>query len=97
MAARFTGAASLVVTAVPVLRSIAVIPAAPSVPVGETIQFTATGTYTDGSTQNLTGTAGWASASTGVATVTPTGGLAAPARAPRASPPRTARSAARRP
>jgi hypothetical protein len=74
----FTGAASLVVTAVPTLRSIAVTPAAPSVPVGETIQFTAAGTNTDGSSQDITGTVTWASTEPGIAALSP-GGLATPA------------------
>ena len=92
----FTGTTSLTVTAVPVLRSIAVTPAAPSVAVGGTVQFTATGTYTDGSSQVLTGTVTWASTDPSIATVSP---AAWPAprwrRAPRASPRPTARSAAR--
>ena len=50
------------------LVSIAVTPANPSVANGLTQQFTATGTYTDNSTQNLTTVATWASANTGVAT-----------------------------
>src|SRR5207253_3251513 len=40
----------------PVLVSIAVSPTGPSIPKGRTQQFAATGTYTDGSTQNLTST-----------------------------------------
>jgi uncharacterized protein YjdB len=43
------------------LVSIAVTPALPSIPLGTTQQFTATGTYTDGSTQNITGTVQWSS------------------------------------
>ncbi len=58
-----------------VLESIAVTPASPMVPKGETQQFTATGTYSDNSTGNLTGTVTWASATTSVATIS-TGGLA---------------------
>jgi len=57
------------------LVSIAVTPADPSVAQGSTQQFTATGTYTDGGTQDLTGSASWASADTSVATIT-AGGLA---------------------
>lgn len=38
----------------PTLSSIAVTPAGPSIPLGSTQQFTATGNYSDGSTQNLT-------------------------------------------
>src|SRR5205823_12438252 len=40
-----------------------------------TQQFTATGTYSDGSIQNLTNAVSWASSNTSVATVT-SGGLA---------------------
>ncbi len=53
----------------PVLASIAVTPVNPSTPVGKTIQFTATGTFTDGSTQDLTSSARWSSSNTQVAKV----------------------------
>jgi len=53
----------------PILESIAVTPNPGSVIVAETLQFTATGTYSDGSTQNLTTTASWTSSSTPTATV----------------------------
>lgn len=43
--------------------------------VGVLRQFTATGNYSDGSTQYLTQQAAWTSASTATATVTPTMGL----------------------
>ncbi|MGB0037173.1 MAG: Ig-like domain-containing protein, partial [Candidatus Acidiferrales bacterium] len=59
----------------PTLNSIAVTPANPSVAKGKTQQFTATGTYSDNSTQNLTNQVTWASATTSVATIT-AGGLA---------------------
>ncbi len=59
---------TLTVTAA-VLTSIAVAPASPSVAKGLAQQFTATGTYTDGSTANLTSQVTWASATTSVATV----------------------------
>ena len=52
------------------LQSIAVTPANPSVAKGLTQQFTATGTFSDGSTQNLTGSVTWASATTSTATIT---------------------------
>ena len=55
------------------LQSIAVTPANPSVAKGLTQQFTATGTYSDSSTQNLTSQVTWASATTSVATITPPG------------------------
>ena len=57
-----------------VLQSIAVSPANPSVPNGETEQFTATGTYSDNSTQNLTSQVTWASATPSVATISDTSG-----------------------
>jgi Collagen triple helix repeat (20 copies)/Bacterial Ig-like domain (group 2) len=60
----------------PVLQTISVTPASPSIVqssavfgITSTQQFTATGTYSDGSTQNLTATATWASSDTSVATV----------------------------
>jgi hypothetical protein len=51
------------------LQSIAVTPANPSISVGQTQQFTATGTYSDQSTQDLTTSATWASDTTSVATI----------------------------
>ena len=64
-------AVSLTVTsgAAPTLVSIAVTPAAPSIVKGATQQFTATGTYSDNSTQNLTTTATWTSATPATATI----------------------------
>lgn len=62
-----------------VLVSIAITPAIPTIPLGTTEQFTATGTYTDGSTQNITGTVQWSSGTPAVATISnaaPTQGLA---------------------
>lgn len=59
----------------PTLRSISVTPAMPSIPLGGTQQFSATGSYSDGSTQVLTTTATWSSSSTSVATIA-SGGLA---------------------
>jgi len=51
------------------LQSIVVTPVNPTVNVGQTQQFTATGTYSDGSTQDLTKNAHWSSSSSGVATI----------------------------
>jgi hypothetical protein len=52
------------------LNSIAITPnPPPSVAVGATEQFTATGTFSDGSTQNLTSSATWVSSMTGFATI----------------------------
>ena len=53
----------------PTLSSISVTSASSSVTVGQTIQLTATGTYSDGSAQNLTNSATWSSSSASVATI----------------------------
>jgi hypothetical protein len=60
------------------LKSITVTPANPSVIQGNTQQFTATGTYQDNSTADLTKIVGWSSSNTSAATITSgaTGGLA---------------------
>ena len=57
----------------PSLTSIVVTPTNPSISKGQTKQFAAVGTYSDGSKANLTGAATWASAKTSVATVTNAG------------------------
>jgi Bacterial Ig-like domain (group 2)/Bacterial Ig-like domain (group 3) len=57
----------------PTLASIAVIPANPSIPEGATQQFMAIGTFTDDSTQNLTGSVTWSSSNTAQATISSTG------------------------
>ena len=67
------GQYSFSVNVQPALTSIAVTPASPSVAKGLTQQFTATGTYTDGSTANLTASVTWASATPSVATISSTG------------------------
>ena len=69
-----SGNTKLTVTA-PTLTSIAVTPANPSITKGATEQFTATGTYSDSSTANITSSVTWASGTTSVATIT-SGGLA---------------------
>ncbi|WP_406697341.1 Ig-like domain-containing protein [Singulisphaera sp. Ch08] len=69
-----SGSSVLTVTA-PVVVSIAVAPAAPSVAKGLSQQFTATGTYSDLTTQDLTGQVAWASSTQATATIT-SGGLA---------------------
>jgi len=68
------GTADLTVTAA-ALVSIAVTPPNPSIAVGAKQQFGATGTFTDGGTQDLTGSVTWSSLNPGFATIT-TGGLA---------------------
>jgi len=51
------------------LVSITVTPATPSIFAGTTLQFTATGTYSDGSTQNLSASATWVSSGTAIASI----------------------------
>ena len=72
---------SMTLTVTPAtLQAIAVTPENPSVPKGLTRQLTATGTYSDGTSQDITTTVTWNSASASVATVSASGlssGLAA--------------------
>jgi hypothetical protein len=51
------------------LVSIAVTPAAPAVKVGTAIQFTATGTYADGTVKDITDSVGWKSTHAAVAAI----------------------------
>lgn len=51
------------------LVSIAITPAAPTASAGGTQQFTATGTFSDGSTQDMTLNSHWSSSSSSVATI----------------------------
>jgi hypothetical protein len=55
------------------LISITVTPANPSIAAGNTQQFTATGIYSNGSTQNLTASVLWSSSVPGVATINAAG------------------------
>ena len=64
----------------PTMTLMAVTPSNPALLVGASQQFTAIGTYSDGSTQNLTSQATWTSSSTAVAAIN-TGGLATAASA----------------
>jgi trimeric autotransporter adhesin len=57
------------------LVSIAITPPIPSIALGTTQQFTAIGTYTDNSTQNLSTQATWASATTSVAKISNAAGF----------------------
>ncbi len=68
----FSADAALTVTAAE-LRSLAVSPATASIPAGDSQQFTATGTYSDGSTADLSADASWTSDATSVATVDASG------------------------
>jgi hypothetical protein len=64
---------TLMTVSPPVLVSIWLAPASPSILQGTTDQFTASGIYSDGSTQNLTSLASWTSATPSVATISPAG------------------------
>ena len=64
--------AALTVTGTPVLVFVAVSPAARNLAAGASVQLIATGTRSDGSTANITGTAEWSSSAPTV-TVGPTG------------------------
>jgi uncharacterized protein YjdB len=57
----------------PVLQSITVTPASPSIAAGNTQQFSAQGNYSNGSTANITGLVTWMSSDTSVATVNTAG------------------------
>ena len=65
------GGAELTVT--PSLTAVSVTPTPVSLNVGATQQFTATATYSDGSTHNVTTTAQWSVVNTAVATINPSG------------------------
>jgi uncharacterized protein YjdB len=61
----------------PVLVAISVTPTPSSLPVGETEQLTATGAYSDGSTQNITQQVMWTSSAASVVSVNATGSVQA--------------------
>lgn len=58
-----------VFTVLPRLVSLAVTPANPSISAGRTVQFTATGTFDDGTAQDLTTSVNWNSSNIGVARI----------------------------
>ena len=71
---KFSASATLQVTSAATnLASIAVSPTASSLPVNTSQQFTATGTYKDGSSRDLTTLVNWASSSTATATINASG------------------------
>ncbi len=57
----------------PTLTLITVTPANPSVRTGETAQFTSVATYSDNTTQNISGSVTWSSSNTSKATISNTG------------------------
>lgn len=63
-----TGSTTVTVSAA-VLQQIQVTPHTPSVPAGLTLQLTATGVYSDSSTQNLTNSVSWSSGDSAVVSV----------------------------
>ncbi len=67
------GSTTLTITGATIV-SISVTPTNPSIVLGTTQQFTATGTFSDNTTQNVTGSVLWSSASTSVATISNTAG-----------------------
>lgn len=71
-----TGTNSLTITS-PLLVSISVSPASASVGVGFTDQFTATGSYSDGSTQNLINSVNWTVSNSAFASISGSGLLSA--------------------
>jgi cyclophilin family peptidyl-prolyl cis-trans isomerase len=74
ISANFAGVTGSTFLTVPkTLVSIAVTPTNPSIGQGQTEQFTATGTYSDNSTQNLSNQVAWASSNTAVAGISSSG------------------------
>ena len=69
-----SGTATFTVTA-PTITSFSVSPESAAIPRATTQQFAATGTYSDGSTQDLTANSTWTSTATSIAPIT-SGGLA---------------------
>lgn len=67
-----SGSASLLVTTA-TLSSISVTPVAGSLPNGFKQQFVATGTFSDGTTADISGSATWSSSNTTIATIASTG------------------------
>ncbi|MDO8577851.1 MAG: Ig-like domain-containing protein, partial [Dehalococcoidales bacterium] len=67
-------AVSLTVVVAPTLTSIVITPASPSnLAIGATQQFTATGTYSNNTTANITSLVTWASSNTSIATISAAG------------------------
>jgi hypothetical protein len=68
VSATITGSATLTVSA-PSLLALTVTPPSASIPLGTVQQFSAVATFTDGSSQNVTGQVNWASSNGTVATI----------------------------
>src|SRR5207249_1817305 len=72
-AGAISGSTTLTVTVPPVLVSIAVTPSTPSVAAGLIRQFVASGTYSDNTVRDLTGSVTWNSSVLSIATINNTG------------------------
>lgn len=70
-------ASDAITVVAPSLTSIAIAPASPSIPKGESQQLTATGTYSDGSTQDISSQVTWSDSAVTIASVSSTGLVAA--------------------
>ena len=68
-ASSMQGSANLTVNAIAKLTAINITPQLTSIPISTTQQFSATGTYSDGSTRDLSSLVTWSSSSTATATV----------------------------
>jgi trimeric autotransporter adhesin len=68
-----SGGSTSTTTGQVVLRSITVAPGGQSIPVNATQQFTAMGSYSDGSSKDITGQATWSSSASNIATVNASG------------------------
>jgi len=73
-AAAGTSGFSLLTVTSAALTSISVTPATPTIPLGTTAQFAATGTFTDGTMQDVTTSVQWGSSDGTVATISNAGG-----------------------
>jgi Bacterial Ig-like domain (group 2) len=72
-------AADTVTVVAPTLQAISVTSSKESIPLGETLQLSATGQYNDGSTQDLTTSVHWASSSPVILSINSSGAVAAKA------------------
>jgi uncharacterized protein YjdB len=70
-----TSAATLTVTTA-TLSSIAIAPSIATIPQGQSLQYTAIGTYSDGTSQNITTQVTWSSSDPTIATINSNRGLA---------------------
>ena len=67
-----SGTSTLTITSA-TLASITITPATPQIALGTALQFTATGTYTDGTSQDITAFVAWTSSNGTVATISNAG------------------------